>query len=560
MSETGLTVYKTEAPTGESVREYELLLSEQALFLEPLSDQLSAKWSNLYLTTFGRGAFFSAQRVQKIFKGLTDTFIQSLKTKNLDTHFLNLQEHGMSFARLGVPFEEVIISIHLFEEACLEQFLDHFPQKTRLSDCLLALEELHSEGLATLASSYFETAKEELSRMSEGLREENETLQKELTSAKGSLFSVTQKELASMQLMLSGINQKLKNRVYQLARAQKISDALDGDLELTRLLRIASHQLLTLCPPNSYVYFGFFDDHRAKINLFHQETKESLECDWVKTFFFSELPHFFQESLYDESKKITILKSSEELPATLRQLLSLRNQREYLLLSLRKSKDVIGFVLASTPTEDFFTKHHLKFYQRVGNTLSKAISHSLLAHQVKQQEQYIKILEDLQIKHTSGFSPFQTIEETLNRCLGSLIELMGAERSSLMRFDPHTKELRVFAAKGYKVYPIAGLPIKWGEGVAGLALKEDRVISISRMEEPSNKKHLLKRLLEQKDARRMNVKSLLCLPLYESETPLGVINISTINFYKNFAPSEIHMAHQVVNRVATLVGQLSDMV
>ena len=148
--------------------------------------------------------------------------------------------------------------------------------------------------------------------------------------------------------------------------------------------------------------------------------------------------------------------------------------------------------------------------------------------------------------------PFET---TLDFCLGSLIDLLGAERSSLMRFDDEKKELKVFAAKGYRVYPITGMPIKWGEGIAGLALKESKVISITKMREP-DMTNFFARLLGREEDRELCVKSLLCMPLFQLEKPIGVINISTINFHKDFDRSDIDMAHEVANRIAGILQGL----
>ena len=534
------------------LRLFEESLSEHAAFLAPLCHKLVERWTELYLSVFGRSAFFSTQRVQRVFKELAELLIKSLKEKSLDPYFQNLQEKGSVFYRLGVPFEEVIISLHLFEEACLEQFLSSYPNRSQLPELLCAMEELHHEGLTYLANSYFETMKKEMQKATNSLREENEALQNELVQAKDAFFSHTRKEITSMQLMISGINHKLRNRVYQLSRIQKMSDALENEFHVPKLLKTASVQLLAICPANSDVYFGFFDEDRKKTNLYNQELRQSPECDIVKTFFFSELPAIFQEALYDETKKVVHLKGCSEIPKTLAELVSLRNHREFLLVPIRKYRDVIGFMLLSTHEENFFTKSNYKFYQRLGQVVSKAVMSAMLFTKSKKQEEFALLLNELNRDPIEN----KPVETVLNFCLGSLIDLLGAERSSLMRYDDGARELKVCAAKGYRVYPIAGMPIKWGEGIAGLALKESKVISITKMREP-DKTNLLARLLKYKEAPERQIKSLLCVPLFHLEKPLGVVNVSTINFHKNFEQSEIDMAHQVVSRIANILKDLT---
>src|SRR3989338_11335759 len=181
--------------SDQNLRLFEERLGEHAAFLAALCPQLVERWTELYLSVFGRSAFFSTQRVQKIFKELAELLVKSLKEKSLDPYFQNLQEKGSAFYRLGVPFEEVIISLHLFEEACLEQFLNAYPNRSQLPELICAMEELHHEGLTYLASSYFETMKKEMQKLTNSLLEENKGLETELAEVKDAFFSHTRKEL-----------------------------------------------------------------------------------------------------------------------------------------------------------------------------------------------------------------------------------------------------------------------------------------------------------------------------------------------------------------------------
>jgi GAF domain-containing protein len=532
---------------------FEATLTEEALFLQPLSDILAERWSALYLDTFGRSSFFSSQRVEKIFKELVDIFVGCLKERSLDLYFQNLKDRGRFFSRIGVPFEEVIISIHLFEEVCVEQFLESYPNRSKLPKLILALEEVHSQGLAVLASSYFDTVKKEMLQVTESLREENDALKKDLHETKDAFFSHTAKELASMQLMLSGINHKLRKRVVQLSRLQKIADSMEGESDWSQLLKIGSRQLRSILPAGSEVYFAFFDEERKKTDVFHVydlSGGDSL-CDIVSSFYFSELSPAFQNALYDDSRKIAHFKGFADIPRPFLDLLTSKNLREFLLLPVRQFHEALGFILVGAQNEDFISKQNHRLYQRAGQILSKALSHALLFQRSKKQGDFVSLLDEISQRKAGG----QPVETVLDFCLGSMIKLLGAERASLMRYDEIAKELRVCAAKGYRVYPISGIPIKWGEGIAGAALKDSKIVSITRMKEPERSK-LVRKALRQREAPEAKIKSLLCLPISEGERPLGVLNISTINFCKNFGKSDIEMAHQIASRIAGIVKNL----
>ncbi len=529
-------------------------LSEQAFFLGPLSKKIADQWAKTYLSAFGRSAFFSSQRVTKVFAELVDIFIGCLQEQRLDLYFESLKERGVTFSRLGVPFDEVLISLHIFEEICLNEFLGSETARQRLPEILNAMSELHHQGLAILASSYFETTKQAMQTITEDFVEENENLKKEISEIRDSVFAQTAKELGSMQLLISGINRKLRQRVYQLSHVQKIAETLDGESHLPKLLKIASSQTLALCPQNSNLYFGFFDEARKTVNLYHQELPAQPQCSLIKTFYFSEITEAFQAALYDESRKHAHFKTLESIPPALSDIPSVRNQKDFLMIPVRKYREVIGFIFLGVSAENYFSKNTYKFYQRVGLVISKAISSAILFSKSKQRNQFEFILDEL----TRQEPQKKPMEATLDFCLGSLIDLLGVERSSLMRYNEERKELKVYAAKGYKVYPISGAPIRWGEGIAGLALKDSKIISISKMRDVISSELSNSIFRWHAEAPEIKVKSLLCIPLKKNNKPFGVVNLSTINYYQHFDQSDIEMAHHVIRRMTGLLNDLTE--
>ncbi|OIO37791.1 MAG: hypothetical protein COT00_05005 [Candidatus Omnitrophica bacterium CG07_land_8_20_14_0_80_50_8] len=517
------------------------VLSEEARFLAPFSEKLAADWADLYLSAFGRDAFFSSLRVHSVFGELVELFIHCLEKQRVDIYLENLKEKGVTFSRLGVPFEEIIVSMHLFEEACLMPFLNSKFSQSKLSQIILAMGELHNRGLAAFAISYFENTKTQMQTVADGLVQENGLLKKELSDAKNSLLGQTMKELNSMQSVIGGINRKLRHRVYQLGHAQKIAEVLESEPHLPNLLKIASRHMLALCPNDSNFFFAFFDEEKKRINFYHQESKSSTECELLKSLFSSELSEAIQTALYDESVRHYHFNKHTDLSSSFEDVFSLKNQKDFLLMPIRRYREVIGFSLLGVPTEGFFSRTTCKFYQRIGQVVSKAVTSAMLFTKSKQRDDFEFIIGEIDKRKSLG----GTLETTLDFCLGSLIDLLGVERSSLMRYDEDAKDLRVCAAKGYRVYPISGVSIKWGEGIAGLSLKDSKIISIAKMKDIKNYRPQIK------------VKSLLCIPLSDAERPLGVLNMSTINYYKTFEKSDIEMANHVVHRMTGILKDLA---
>ncbi len=480
-------------------------------------------------------------------------FIGCLRQRDIELYLANLEEKGRLFARLGVPFDEVILSMHLFEETCLEKILESYPERARVKDMALAMEELHRMGLAVLASSYFEDVRKDMQGMSESLKEENDSLRRELLETRETFFASTKRDLSSIELVVSSVNRKLRNRVYQLVRCNKISEALDHEPHLPRLLKTTHQHLTRLCPPNSDVYFGLFGEDRRTVNLYNLSSAEAHECDLVETFYYSELPEMFQRALYDDTRRATHFTGFQHIPRVIQELVRFRGYQEFIVLPIRQFQEAAGFILLSCSTEGFFSKSNDRFFQRIGQSISKSLMNAILFARCKKKDEFTSLLQAMSVKSLKE----QPLETTLDFCLGSLIDLLGAERSSVMGYDNKKRELRVMAAKGYRVYPIGGMSVKWGEGVAGLALKESRVISIPKMKESHANGNGMVRLMKGDSLPEQKVKSLLCVPIIRMRRPLGVINVSTINFYKNFEPSEIDMANQVVGRISDVMKDIT---
>jgi putative methionine-R-sulfoxide reductase with GAF domain len=351
-----------------------------------------------------------------------------------------------------------------------------------------------------------------------------------------------EKSLGLMGRTIDDINHKLRVAIGQLSRLAKIAEALENESHLPSLLKIASHQFLSLCPAGSGVYFGFFDDERKSVHLYHENVEEASHPLFIENFYSSELPANFQNALKDPEKKFAHLKAGGDIPKSLAEFTAPKNQREFLLIPIRKFCELAGFILVATPTENFFSKNNVKFYSRIGHVISRAIVSAILFARSKERDAFESVLNTLSRQITEG----KPIETLLDFCLGSLIELLGVERASLMRYDDEKKELKVCVAKGYKVTPISGSAIKWGEGIAGLAIKESRAVSIPKIKE----------MAKPNPESEIKVKSLLCLPLVEEGTPLGVVNVSTLNFYKTFGRLDLEMAEPILQRMARIVKDL----
>ena len=192
-----------------------------APILEGQSRALLAKWVDLYLTAFGRKAFFSPERVQKIFEDMLGGFLDALKKPESDDAVAALKEKGEGFFDSGVPFEEVILSLELLEEACISVILENRKAlKHKLEDVLLAFEELNHAHTAAFAVSYYKASKKHWQKACRGYQEETDRLRGEVRSLHDEFYVSAKNDLLSMEVIIRGIKQLLRKSVILSRRIQ----------------------------------------------------------------------------------------------------------------------------------------------------------------------------------------------------------------------------------------------------------------------------------------------------------------------------------------------------
>ncbi len=120
-------VLKTASPTAP--RYFSLLwdheLDDLRRVVEALShkrEQVLARWHELYVLHLGDSRTLSEAEFHEIFGLELDATVKNVLAKDMDQFAADVIKVGDKLAARGVPFSEVIISTHLFEESAGEAF------------------------------------------------------------------------------------------------------------------------------------------------------------------------------------------------------------------------------------------------------------------------------------------------------------------------------------------------------------------------------------------------------------------------------------------------------
>lgn len=144
----------------------------------------------------------------------------------------------------------------------------------------------------------------------------------------------------------------------------------------------------------------------------------------------------------------------------------------------------------------------------------------------------------------------ECIEKLLNAFLEITFTCSRADRGSLMLFDEDTNELYIKIAKGLKQEIIDNVRLKMGEGLAGLAAKEEKTLVIDKH---MRDKRILSRL------HNPALKQSLLIPLKVKQKIFGILNLGAEKEEASrFSSEEITRIDKLTELVETTISNLPE--
>ncbi|OGS23079.1 MAG: histidine kinase [Elusimicrobia bacterium RIFOXYA2_FULL_39_19] len=137
------------------------------------------------------------------------------------------------------------------------------------------------------------------------------------------------------------------------------------------------------------------------------------------------------------------------------------------------------------------------------------------------------------------------LEDILKLIVTVTAQVMKSEICSIMLFDVKQGALDIKATQSMSEEYIKKGSLKIGEGIAGKVLKENKPIQVlDVLNEPEFKFKDM--------AKKLGLKSLLCVPLDVKGKPIGALNCYT-SFFHKFTDSEIAVLTTVANQAAVVI-------
>ena len=210
-------------------------LRDLILGLSKHKDMILANWERAYLAHFGTQGFFTAETLRPWLEGEFNTMVECFESGNLAEFWVRLQETGQSYAEMGVPYAELVISINLFEESCLAVFKKGGANAAgQLRDYLL-FDKLSHFRMIKLAEAYFYRYIQLIQDKTRELASQQERHKSELMRAE---------KLAGLGQLAAGIAHEINNPLATIALT--VDDLLeisqDGNAEIAEgLVRVKNN-------------------------------------------------------------------------------------------------------------------------------------------------------------------------------------------------------------------------------------------------------------------------------------------------------------------------------
>jgi len=245
--------------------------------------------------------------------------------------------------------------------------------------------------------------------------------------------------------------------------------------------------------------------------------------------------------------------------------------REVMCTPLKFKRDTIGVVYVDTrQVKGGFNRRDTLFLEAISHQAAIAIGNARMAEELENKQDKLETAYDelrdrasrLQIVNekldqkvaelsalnavSKGINMVSELNSILKLILEKTVELLKAERGSLMLCDEESNTMRVEVVHGIdNPDEESRIVLKVGEGVAGLAMRQGVPIAVSEGYKSEQFKLLL--------PRDKNIRSLMCVPLILNQRKIGVINITNKLDAAHFTENDKALAMTLANQAAITI-------
>jgi PAS domain S-box-containing protein len=148
---------------------------------------------------------------------------------------------------------------------------------------------------------------------------------------------------------------------------------------------------------------------------------------------------------------------------------------------LREGK-LIGTLNVATTEVRHFTADELALLQGLGDQAAQAIVNARLFQEAKRRLAFVQALRSIDTAITASLD----LQFTFKVILDQVTTQLGVDAADVLLLNPHIQTLEYAAGQGFRSHVLQHTNLRVGDGYAGRAALERRIVSIPHLEEAEN--------------------------------------------------------------------------
>ncbi len=137
--------------------------------------------------------------------------------------------------------------------------------------------------------------------------------------------------------------------------------------------------------------------------------------------------------------------------------------------------DVVGVIEVRSHLPGRFSQEEADLLVLVANTAAVAIENARLFAETERHLRHVQALHAIDVAITSSMD----LSVTLNILLAQAASQLRADACEVLMFNPYSQTLEYAAARGFRTRPSVGSHLRVGQGFAGQAALDRRLVSVS---------------------------------------------------------------------------------
>ncbi|MBI3942892.1 MAG: GAF domain-containing protein [Chloroflexi bacterium] len=155
-----------------------------------------------------------------------------------------------------------------------------------------------------------------------------------------------------------------------------------------------------------------------------------------------------------------------------------------LAIALEVRGQTIGvWLFGRRDPDDFYPESDIRLLQTLASQVTAALENIRLFAETQRRLQHLAALHAID----GAVSTSRDLDPTLNILLDQVTTHLGVDAADVLLLDPQTQILEFAAGRGFSTDALKHTRLRWGEGHAGHAVQERRIVSISNLiEDPGD--------------------------------------------------------------------------